>query len=289
MSDPTAATYTTLISTDDLARHPGGPDLVVVDCRFDLVDVAWGEADYAAGHIARAVYAHLERDLSGACIGTNGRHPLPPREHLVQRFGAWGIGDGVQVVACDQGPGMYASRLWWMLRYLGHAAVAVLDGGMGKWRREQRPVTVGVETGRPRTFVAAPRSELLVTADDVMRALSDPAQRLIDARAPERFEGRVEPLDPVAGHIPGAVNRCFQENLTADGTFETPQVLRRLWLDRLAGTPAASSIAYCGSGVTACHNVLALEHAGLAGARLYAGSWSEWCADPARPVATGPK
>ena len=287
MPDPTPATLTTLISTGDLASRLGSLDLVVVDCRFDLADTAWGEAEYVAGHIAGAVYAHLDRDLSGPRSGTNGRHPLPDGDRLAERFGAWGIAQGMQVVAYDQGPAMYASRLWWMLRHLGHQAVAVLDGGLGQWRREHRPVTAGVEPGGSRTFVAARRPELRVSVDDVLRGLHDPEQCLIDARAPERFEGRTESLDPVAGHIPGAVNRSFLQNLTADGRFEAPEVLRRQWLARLGGAPVERSVCYCGSGVTACHNVLALEHAGLHGARLYAGSWSEWCADPWRPVETG--
>jgi thiosulfate/3-mercaptopyruvate sulfurtransferase len=220
--------------------------------------------------------------------GSNGRHPWPSAEAMVETFSRLGIGPGTQVVAYDQDAGMFASRLWWMLRVMGHDAVAVLDGGWSAWVREGLPVRSGAESRRRAVFVAHSRPEFIVDADAVAAVISRGDGLLVDARAPERFEGRSEPLDRVAGHIPGAVNRFFKENVWPDGTFRPPDALRAD-LQRVIGERApGQTIMYCGSGVTACHNLLALEHAGLSGARLYAGSWSEWCADPTRPVATGP-
>ncbi len=279
---------TTVVSADVLAARLGDPAWVVVDCRFDLAEPAWGEAAYREGHITGAQYASLDRDLSGPPNGHNGRHPLPQPDRLAETLGRWGIDAGVQVVVYDHGPGMYASRLWWLLRYLGHDAVAVLEGGYDAWTREGRPVRGDAEQPRPRNFHSTVRADLLVSATEVRRLLGDPAHRLIDARAPERFEGRVEPLDPVAGHIPGAANQCFQENLRSDGTFHPPEVLQERLATLLGGVAPERAVCYCGSGVTACHNLLALEYAGLHGARLYAGSWSEWCSDATRPVETGP-
>lgn len=280
--------FSTLVSSDVLASRLDDPAWVVVDCRFDLANPGWGEGAYRDAHITRANYAHLDRDLSGTPDGHNGRHPLPPLDRLATTFGEWGIGDGTQVVVYDQGPGMYASRLWWLLRYLGHDAAAVLDGGYDAWTREGRSVRGGAEQPRSARFQARVRPSMLASVADVQRGLDDTAHRLIDARAAERFEGQVEPLDPVAGHIPGAANYCFQENLRPDGTFQAPSVLRERLAAVLGGVDPARTVCYCGSGVTACHDLLALEHAGLHGARLYAGSWSEWCSDAARPVETGP-
>jgi thiosulfate/3-mercaptopyruvate sulfurtransferase len=212
---------------------------------------------------------------------------LPSVDRLAETFGAWGIDETIQVVAYDQGPGAYASRLWWMLRYLGHDAVAVLDGGFAMWRAEGQPVRSGAEQQTRRSFSPRVRPGMLVTAVDVGHHLHDGQLLLIDARAPERYRGDVEPLDPVAGHIPGAVNAFYQDNLSADGTFRPVADLRARFAERLSGTPADRTVVYCGSGVTACHDLLALEHAGLQGARLYAGSWSEWIADPTRPVGRG--
>jgi thiosulfate/3-mercaptopyruvate sulfurtransferase len=256
----------------------------LLDLRFSLDDPSWGEREYEAGHIPGAVYVHLARDLSGPPTGTNGRHPLPSVDEMARQFGALGIGDGVQVIAYDQDNGMYASRLWWMLRYLGHEAVAVLDGGFARWVAEGNPVKAGRETATPRAFTPRVRPEMLVTVDEVARRVGDPACRLIDARSPERFRGEVEPLDRVAGHIPGALNRHYQQNLGPDGRFRPADELRAEFAPLVGDTPHENVIAYCGSGVTACHNLLAMELAGITGVRLYAGSWSEWCADPARPV-----
>ena len=277
--------YTTLIDTRTLAANLDRSDWVIVDCRFKLADTGWGEAQYQAGHIPGAVYAHLDRDLSGHKTGRNGRHPLPEMDALQERFGRWGIGAGTQVVAYDQDTGMEASRLWWLLRYLGHTAVAVLDGGLARWTAEGRPLRGGAERPTPATFIGQPQAEMLAEAGDIEQLRQDPSARVIDARAPERFRGDTEPLDPVAGHIPGAVNHPYLSNLQADGTFRMPADLRQHLAAALGGVPAAQTAVYCGSGVSACHNLLALEHAGLTGAKLYAGSWSEWCAEEERPVA----
>jgi len=275
----------TLISTEVLQQHLDDPAWVLVDCRFALEDPTRGERAYEQGHIPGALYAHLERDLTGAVIpGKTGRHPLPPVEHLAARFSAWGITATVQVVAYDDSGGSMAARLWWLLRWLGHEAVAVLDGGWPCWRVEGRPFRRGREWRSPRRFVPRPRPELVASVEDVMAALGDPHIRLIDSRSPERYRGEYEPLDPVAGHIPGAVCAPYLENLDARGRFRPAAELRQRFERILGDVPPSRAIFYCGSGVTAAHNLLALAHAGLGEARLYAGSWSEWITDPARPI-----
>jgi len=279
--------FQTLLSSSDLAPHLADPNWAIVDCRFDLAQTAKGERLYREAHLPGAVYAHLDRDLSGPKTGTNGRHPLPDMDEFKARLGHWGIGAGGQVVVYDQDNGMYASRLWWMLRYLGHAAVAVLDGGMAKWTSEGRPVRAGDEQRQPATFEGSPHFEMLLSLDEVERLRLDSVHTLIDARAPERYRGEVETLDPVAGHIPGAINDFYKNNVQPDGTFLDPETLRGRLQALLGNRSPQNTAAYCGSGVTACHTLLALEHAGLMGAKLYAGSWSEWCADPQRPIARG--
>jgi thiosulfate/3-mercaptopyruvate sulfurtransferase len=264
----------TLVSTDLLAAHLD--EWAIVDCRFDLHQPSWGLDQYRAAHVPGAVYASLDADLSGPRTGRNGRHPLPAVDSLAATVGRLGIGNGTGVVAYDQDAGAYASRLWWSLRYLGHDRVAVLDGGWAKWVREGRPVRGGDERRPSRTFAAAPRPGMLATLEDVETSLGDGATLLVDARAPERFEGRVEPLDPVAGHIPGAVNHFYRWNLADDGTMLEAGALRERFTALLGGRSPERAVMYCGSGVTACHNLLAMAHAGLPGARLYAGSWSEW-------------
>jgi thiosulfate/3-mercaptopyruvate sulfurtransferase len=279
--------YTTLVSTQTLAAQ-SGEDWVIVDCRFDLQNPLSGQSEYERAHIPGAVYASLDADLSGTKTGSNGRHPLPSEADMAATFGRLGIGPGAQVVAYDQDNGMFAGRLWWMLRYLGHDAVAVLDGGWAKWIREQRPTRRGIES-RPRaTFTAAPRREWRLTADDVARLIDARDRLLVDARSGERFEGKSEPLDRVAGHIPGAANHFYKENVADDGTFLPPAQLRENFERTLDGRTPQQTVMYCGSGVTACQNLLAMAHAGLDGARLYPGSWSEWSADASRPVETGP-
>ncbi len=271
--------YTTLISTDDLAAHLEASAYLVVDCRFNLEDVGSGRREYEAAHIPGAVYAHLNDDLASAPDGKNGRHPLPDAAAFARTLGRFGIGNGTQVIAYDQDAGMYASRLWWMLRWLGHEKAAVLDGGFAKWSAEGRPTASGVERRLARSFTGVPRSEMVVSAADI-----GAGTLLLDARAPERFRGDVEPIDHVAGHIPGARNHFYQSNLSANGVFRPADELRAQLTRVLGDTSPEGLVCYCGSGVSACHNLLALEHAGLHGARLYPGSWSEWSSDPSRPV-----
>lgn len=282
--------HTTLISTPALAAQLADPALVIVDCRFDLANPAWGEQQYQAAHLPGARYAHLDRDLSGPKTGRNGRHPLPAWEVFQHRLGAWGITPETQVVAYDQDNGMYACRLWWMLRVLGHSAAAVLDGGWARWQAEGRPTSTAVAPPAAAIYPAQPQPERLLTVEAVAKAwLNAPARRLLDARAPERYRGEVEPLDRVAGHIPGAANRFYKDNLNADGTFRAPADLRAEFLALLGDTPPEAVGHYCGSGVSGAHNLLAMELAGLPGSQLYAGSWSEWSSDPERPVAVGPE
>ena len=279
--------HRTLVSTDLLAEHLRG-DWVVVDCRYDLQNETWGREQYRAGHVPGAVYASLGEDLAGPRTGSNGRHPLPSVEALAATLGRFGITQGSQVIAYDQDSGMYASRLWWLLRYVGHEAVALLDGGWEKWTREGRPAALGDEHRLPSSFAASPRPALHIDAAGVLSSLQRPDTLLVDARSPERFEGLVEPIDRSAGHIPGAVNHSFRTNLAEDGTMLRADQLREAFLRVLNGRDASQAVMYCGSGVTACHNLLAMEHAGLPGARLYPGSWSEWSSNPDRPIEKGP-
>lgn len=278
--------YTTLISTDTLAAHLDS-SFVIADCRFDLANEHAGRQAYMAAHVPGAVYVSLSHDLSAVQTGSNGRHPLPTMPEMAATFGRVGIDASRQVVAYDDDTGMFASRLWWMLRYAGHEAVAVLDGGWTKWTREQRPTRSGVESPNARSFVPAPRPEMLVDIGDVLARLPDPGTLLVDARGPERFEGRTEPIDHVAGHIPGAVNHHYKLNLAADGTLLPADTLRARLATVLGPSSPRRTVMYCGSGVSACQNLLAMERAGLPGAALYVGSWSEWSANPSMPVETG--
>jgi thiosulfate/3-mercaptopyruvate sulfurtransferase len=278
--------HKTLVSPSVVAQHLQDPSWVVVDCRFDLTNPARGEELYREGHIPGARYADLDRHLSGAKTGANGRHPLPGSDEIIRHFSELGIGPHSQVIAYDADSGMYAARLWWMLRWMGHDAAAVLDGGLARWRRDGHPVRGGVESSTPGNFKGAPRPGWRLTAADVLAGLGSPHRLLVDARTNERFRGINETLDPVGGHIPGAANYFFQQNLKEDKTFKSPEELKSQWAPVLKGHDAKEVVMYCGSGVTACHNLLALEHAGVHGARIYAGSWSEWSADPSRPVAT---
>lgn len=284
-----AAVYTTLISTDELSRRLADPALVLVDCRHNLSDVDAGQRAYLASHLPGARFMHMDRDLSGDRTGKNGRHPLPDVAALSASLSRIGIDASKQVVAYDQNSGMWASRLWWLLHWLGHEAVAVLDGGIDKWVAEGRPTTADPPSVRPARFVAmTPRP--IISSADILRSLSNHSSNaltIIDARAPERFRGDIEPLDPVAGHIPGAINRPYGANLTPQQTFKPAELLRAEFEAQLGTAPSSSVVHQCGSGVTACHNLLAMAVAGLPGSRLYPGSWSEWIADPARPVARG--
>ena len=276
-----------IVSVTELSERLGRRGLAVIDCRFDLAVPERGESEYLVAHIPGAVYAHLERDLSAPKTGTNGRHPLPTVKVASERFGAWGIDADVEVVTYDSGPGAFASRLWWMLRYLGHDRVSVLDGGFQAWRDASLPVRTGREERKSRRFEPHPRPEMHVELAELLDARTHRDRLLVDARDPARFRGDQEPIDPVAGHIPGARNHFWQDNLAEQGHFLPPARLRERLTSLLDGTPPEKTVVYCGSGVTACHDLLALEIAGMPGARLYAGSWSEWCADPSRPVETG--
>lgn len=283
--------FTTLISSQDLRalREDSGRHSVVIDCGFDLANAAAGREAYHVGHLPGAFYLHLDNELSGEKTGSNGRHPLPDPNTLVARLRALGVNEDTQVIAYDAQGGMYAARAWWLLRWLGHAAVAVLDGGKNAWVAASLPLEAG-NTPDPETPGRLTRKASLVATADagaVLANLANPTRLLVDARAADRFRGENETLDPVGGHIPGAVNRFFKDNLEGNGSFKPAAVLKQEFGQLLGGTPASQAIMQCGSGVTACHNLLALEVAGLPGAALYPGSWSEWCADPARPVARG--
>jgi len=280
--------HDTLVDVHTLAAELADPSLRIVDCRFDLGDPDAGAALYRRSHLPGAVYAHLDADLSGPRAPWTGRHPLPEPEALAATFGRLGIGAGVQVVAYDDSGGIYAARLWWLLRWLGHDAAAVLDGGLGAWRAAGLPLVTEAPAPAARRFEARPRVTAHVSADEVAALLARHGCLLLDARSAERYEGRIEPLDPKAGHVPGATNYHYARNLGADGRFLAPALLAGGFGRLLGGRAAESVVSMCGSGVTACHTLLALEVAGLPGGRLYPGSWSEWCRDPARPVATGP-
>ena len=280
--------YTTLIEAPELAARISDTDWAVLDCRFELGRPEWGASVYAQGHIPNAIYAHLDRDLSSPVTSTSGRHPLPLVETFVATLDRWGIDENVQVVAYDQSNGAYASRLWWLLRWVGHSRVAVLNGGFAAWQHAGLPVSKQPGVRQPRRFTPNRAQTGVVSTVELEKLLAAgqlaTGGRLIDARAPDRFAGRNETIDPVAGHVPGASNHPFAHNLDAQGRFLPPHVLRSKWLETLRGQAPATAIAMCGSGVTACHNLLALEVAGLPGAQLYAGSWSEWIRDAARPT-----
>lgn len=263
---------------------------LIVDCRFNLAQPEAGWAAYLQGHIPGAVYAHLDQALSGPKDGRHGRHPLPAPGAFVHTLQAWGLQPHTRVVACDDSGGMFAARLWWMLRWMGHEAVQVLDGGWQAWLAASGPVEAGTPTARQPSAGSLswlqPRPEHIVSTEQVLHSLQTSGPlTLIDARAPDRFRGENETLDPVGGHIPGALNRFFQLNLAPDGRFKPANALRAEFTTLLGDTPLAQVVHQCGSGVTACHNLLAMACAGLPETRLYAGSWSAWCADPARPVA----
>jgi len=276
--------YTTLVDVATLQAHLDDPSWLVVDVRHQLSDTGYGERVYAEGHIPGAVFLHCDRDLSGPMTGRNGRHPLPDPEKLAQRLGEIGIGATTQVVVYDDAQGMIAGRLWWLLRWLGHEGVALLDGVLQAWQAAGGTMTNVRPTLVPRVFVPL-RQDRLVDADYVLECIETPHMHLVDARGPDRFRGENETIDPVGGHIPGAVNRFFKDNLLPDGRFKPAAELRAEWLATLAGAPPDLVVHQCGSGVSACLNMVAMEIAGLPGSRLYAGSWSEWCADPGRPMA----
>ena len=280
--------YATLISAAELAAHAADPNWCILDCRYNLQEPGAGAAQYTAGHVPGAAYVDLAHDLSGPRSPTSGRHPLPDPATLVQRLGALGIDERVQVVAYDASAGLYAARAWWLLRALGHQAVAVLDGGLPAWSAAGGTLSAQSVLRAPRRFPWDGRPLPGLSADEVAAGLAAGTLSLIDVRAADRFEGRVEPFDPVAGHVPGAINLPQSLTLQADGRFRSAAQLDELFDERTGARPTGDIVCMCGSGVTACHTLLAMEVAGRRGARLYAGSWSEWCRDPSRPVATGP-
>jgi thiosulfate/3-mercaptopyruvate sulfurtransferase len=282
----TSMTHSTLVSTAELAAHLEDPAWVVFDCRHDLTRPDAGARAYALAHIPGARFLHLDRDLSAPRSADNGRHPLPDPQAFMRTLGAAGVDAGKQVIAYDDQTGVYAARLWWMLRWLGHENVAVLDGGCAKWTDEARPLSAAAPRALPVHFSGQPRA-ISVDADDLMRSLGRPGRILIDARAPDRYRGENETLDPVGGRIRGAHNRYFRDNLDASARFKPAADLRQAFNALLGDTPPDVVVHYCGSGVSACHNILAMEIAGLPGSRLYPGSWSEWCGDPARPMEKG--
>ncbi len=275
--------YTTLVDVATLSAHADDPDWLIVDVRHQLSDTGYGERVYGEAHIPGAAFLHCDLDLSGPMTGSNGRHPLPDPEKLAARLGEIGVGPQTQVVVYDDTQGMIASRLWLLLRWLGHDRVALLDGGLQAWQAAGQPLTSVLPTLRPANFVANER-DCLVDAGYVQKFLTTSQMHLVDARSADRFRGENETLDPVAGHIPGAVNRFFRDNLRADGCLKPAEELREEWLAVLAGTPPERVVHMCGSGVSACLGMLAMEISGLSGSRLYAGSWSEWCADRSRPM-----
>ncbi|MFA7666927.1 MAG: sulfurtransferase [Burkholderiaceae bacterium] len=288
--------HTLLVDTDTLAAHLDDPLWVLVDCRSDPADPEFGRTAYRAGHLPGAIFLDLDGELCGEHTGHNGRHPLPDPQRLLEVLGAAGIGPDTQVVVYDDRGGASAARLWWMLRWLGHEAVAVLDGGLPRWEADGRPLVTEVPVRRPASLTGRARDLMRVDTGFVLAGLDDPGLLLVDARVAPRYRGELEPIDPVAGRIPGAVNRPAPDNLAPDGRFRPAAELKagfeKLMADagaRAGSEPLAPQqlVHYCGSGIAACHNLLAMEIAGLPGARLYPGSWSEWIADPARPVERG--
>jgi thiosulfate/3-mercaptopyruvate sulfurtransferase len=281
--------HTTLIDAATLSQHLQDPNWVILDCRHDLMNPNAGRDGFAIGHLAGAQFANVDTDLSGAKVGADGafrgRHPLPERAALIATLRSWGINDDTQVVAYDAHGGMFAARLWWLLRWVGHPAVAVLDGGLAAWQSAGLAMVTSNEPRAQGTIGDKPSLVATVSVDEVVANLSTQARTVVDARAADRYRGENETIDPVGGHIPGAKNRFFKDNLTDEGRFKDAAQLKADFAPLFDSAPQA--IMQCGSGVTACHNLLALEIAGLPGAALYPGSWSEWVGDPTRPVATG--
>ena len=278
--------YTTLISCPDALQESRNPDTRFIDCRFDLMTPDRSEVLYQQDHLPNAIYAHLDRDLSSPITPTSGRHPLPSIELLSETFSRWGIDRETQVIVYDDNIGMFASRLWWLLRWLGHEKVAVLDGGYLQWKSKGLPLTSSLPQLDVASFTPHLQNGWIINSNEI------PSQQqhgdlLVDARAPERYRGDVEPIDVIAGHIPGAVNYPLTENINEEGMFKDRICLREQ-ITAVIGTHGAPEVIhYCGSGVSACHNILAMEHAGLHGSKLYPGSWSEWTRDPQHPIATG--
>jgi thiosulfate/3-mercaptopyruvate sulfurtransferase len=280
-------TYTTLVSTDILNQQLNNPNWIIIDCRFSLADTEAGAKAYRHGHIPNARYAHLDKDLSSQITDFTGRHPLPNFSLLAKKLGAWGITNNSQVIAYDDAGGAFAGRLWWLLRCMGHDKVAVLNGGIKQWQKQGLPVTTTLPAVKPTVFRAYLDDSAWLNAIQVQNGTARKTVCLIDARTPERYRGEQEPIDPVAGHIPSALNRAFQLNLDSNSLFLAPEQLHKQFKQLIGTTAPEQVVHYCGSGVTACHNLLAMEYAGLTGSKIYAGSWSEWIKNKNRTVAKG--
>lgn len=279
--------YQTLISVDAFQQHFNPTTWALIDCSFDLSRPDWGENQYLSGHIPNAIYAHLNLDLSATPTSNSGRHPLPSKDQVIDAFSRWGISSQTQVIAYDQADGSIAARLWWLLRYHGHHSVAILDGGFAAWLQADFTPQAGPSSPVPSTFIPKLNASLMADHDFVKKRFGDPAWLFVDARTPQRYRGEIEPIDPVAGRIPGSVNRYYGENLDANGRYKSPGKLHAEWASILQGHDPKQVILYCGSGVTSCANLVAMEHAGLHGSLLYPGSWSQWITDPDLPISTG--
>ncbi|WKJ91828.1 sulfurtransferase [Methylomonas montana] len=278
--------YTTLVSAATLAANLDNPDWKIFDCRFSLADAQAGHRLYRQGHIPGARYADLNQDLSSPVQSYTGRHPLPNFKLLAEKLGSWGVNNRCQIVVYDDAGGAFAGRMWWLLRTMGHTQVAVLDGGFGHWQKQAMPITTALPKIATSPFRVYLDNRQWLSAAEVEDGLARRKIALIDARAPERFRGQQEPIDPVAGHVPKALNRPLQTNLDKDGLFLSADQLRQQFSRLVAPLPSEQVVHMCGSGVTACHNLLAMEIAGLSGSKLYAGSWSEWISNRNRSVAT---
>jgi len=282
--------FTTIISTDELAENLHKPDWVIFDCRSHLTDHDAGLKAYQDGHIPNAIFCNLETDLSSAITESSGRHPLPDFENLITKLANWGVDDHTQVVVYDDMGGAFAVRLWWQLRTFGHNKVAVLNGGIPQWIKEEKTISTEAPKTSPKTFKASIDQSAWISSDDILKNLTSKKFIVLDARTPERYRGESEPIDTVAGRVPGSLNRAFQLNLDKNGFFLSEEQLKKQFTDTVKKTPdqiPTEIVHLCGSGVTACHNMLAMEIAGLTGSKLYAGSWSEWIRDSKRPIETG--
>lgn len=279
--------YKTLISTEQTFHLLNNPNIAIIDCRYNLFDPNKGKAEYQTSHIPGAIYAHLKYDLAGPVIpGNTGRHPLPDIDAFSKKLSLWGIGPETQVIAYDDINLAIAARVWWLLKWLGHDNVAVLDGGFEKWVNENLPTTDEIPTTQPNKFVPHPQKDMLVTSKEMEQLIKGKEFLIIDSRAEERYRGITEPIDPVAGHIPGAINYFYKENNLPNGEFKPSDTLSKDFKKITNGYPAENTIFYCGSGVTGAHNILAYYHVGLGLPKLYAGSWSEWITDLKRPITT---
>ena len=277
--------YSSLISPQIVQEQLENPVWRFIDCRFVLTAPDQKKEEFEVSHLPGAIYAHTNLDLAVPHVpGKTGRHPLPSVEEVVKKFSSLGIDQSVQVAVYDDTGGAHAARLWWMLRWLGHDAVAVMDGGWPRWIKEGHPVTAELFVPEAKAFIASPRAEWLVDAEDVRNDLDNSEVCVLDARSADRYRGENETFDPISGHIPGAFSTPFTENLNKDGNWKSKEELRKKYEKLLEGSPAQKAVSYCGSGITACHNILAMYHAGMGDSRLYAGSWSDWITDPDRPV-----